>query len=96
VFDTLVTTRKHANLSARPHCSFVIGWSGEQTVQLEGRAIFPAGEELERYREIYFAAWPDGRDRLSWPGLVHVVVQPRWIRFSDFDEDPPLILEERL
>jgi hypothetical protein len=74
----------------------VIGWSGEQTVQLEGRAIFPAGEELERYREIYFAAWPDGRDRLSWPGLVHVVVQPRWIRFSDFDEDPPLILEERL
>jgi hypothetical protein len=93
VFDTLSTTRKYANLQARPSCAFAIGWSGEQTVQLEGEAIFPHGAELERYREIYFEAWPDGRDRLHWKGITHIVVQPRWIRYSDFDRDPPLIVE---
>ena len=93
VFDTLATTRKYVNLRARPRCSLVIGWSGEQTVQLEGEALFPTGTELERYRNVYFEAWPDGRDRLSWSGIAHIVVRPHWIRYSDFDQSPPLIVE---
>ncbi|HEY2470945.1 MAG TPA: hypothetical protein VGI45_24335 [Terracidiphilus sp.] len=36
VFDTLSTTRKYANLMARPACSVVLWWGGEQTVQLDG------------------------------------------------------------
>jgi hypothetical protein len=95
VFDTLKTTRKYANLVAHPSCSFVLWWSGEQTVQLDGIAIEPQGAALDRYREVYFAAWPDGPARLSWPGLVHLVVRPRWIRYSDFDQSPPLIEELR-
>jgi pyridoxine/pyridoxamine 5'-phosphate oxidase len=95
VFDTLKTTRKYANLVAHPSCSFVLWWSGEQTVQLEGIAIEPQGAALDRYRDAYFDAWQDGPARLSWPGLVHLVVQPRWIRYSDFDQSPPLIEEMR-
>jgi hypothetical protein len=95
VFDTLKTTRKYANLVARPSCSFVLWWNGEQTVQFEGIAIEPQGAALDRYREVYFAAWPDGPARLSWPGLVHLVVRPRWIRYSDFDQSPPRIEEMR-
>ena len=95
VFDTLKTTRKYANLVERPMCSFVLWWSGEQTVQLDGIAIEPQGAALDRYREVYFAAWPGGPARLAWPGLVHLVVQPRWIRYSDFDQSPPLIEELR-
>jgi hypothetical protein len=94
VFDTLDTTRKYANLIARPRCSLVIGWTGEQTMQIDGDAKVPEGEELERYRALYFETWPDGRERLSWPGIAHVVVTPRWIRFSDFAQQPPLIEEE--
>jgi pyridoxine/pyridoxamine 5'-phosphate oxidase len=37
IFDTLKTSRKYSNLIARPTCSFVFGWAGEQTVQYEGR-----------------------------------------------------------
>ena len=96
VFDTLATTRKYANLIARPRCSLVIGWTGEQTVQLDGDAKLPTGAELERYRELYFESWPDARERLSWPGIAHIVVTPRWIRFSDFDQRPPLVQEEWL
>ena len=91
VFDTVNASRKYANLKANPAASFAIGWQGEVTVQLEGEAFEPEGGELSRFREIYFAAWPDGRERLSWPGITHFVVRPRWIRYSDFDQRPPRI-----
>ncbi|MEX2263715.1 MAG: hypothetical protein WD696_17305 [Bryobacteraceae bacterium] len=31
--------------------------------------------------------------QLSWPGIVYFVVKPRWIRYSDFGADSPLIRE---
>jgi pyridoxine/pyridoxamine 5'-phosphate oxidase len=93
VFDTVKTSRKYPNLIARPRCSFVIGWAGEQTVQYEGQAQELHGTELKRCLEVYFRAWPDGPARLSWPGIVHFVVKPAWIRYSDFDVNPPLIRE---
>jgi pyridoxine/pyridoxamine 5'-phosphate oxidase len=93
VFDTVKTTRKYANLVARPHCSLVLGWSGEQTVQLEGDAAELTGAELERLQRVYFDAWPDGPTRLSWPGITYFAVRPRWIRYSDFAQNPPLIVE---
>ncbi|HEX4133190.1 MAG TPA: pyridoxamine 5'-phosphate oxidase family protein [Bryobacteraceae bacterium] len=93
VFDTVKISRKYANLIARPACSFAIGWEGEQTVQLEGSGEELTGSELDRFREVYFQAWPDGPKRLTWPGIVYFVVGPRWIRYSDFDQNPPLIQE---
>jgi len=94
VFDTLRATRKYRNLIARPACSVVLG-SGEQTLQFEGIACEPRGDELLRYREVYFSAWPDGRERLDWPDLTHLVITPRWIRYSDYDLSPPSICEIR-
>jgi len=95
VFDTVRNSRKYANLVARPACSFVIGgWdSGEQTVQYEGVAEELRSPALERFQEIYFGVYPDGRSRLAWPGIVHFLVRPRWIRYSDFDRRPPMIAE---
>jgi hypothetical protein len=93
VFDTLRSTRKYGNLKARPACSVVLGFPGEKTLQLEGKAMEPDGAERARYQEAYFSNWPDGRDRLDWIGLTHLVVRPTWIRFSDFDQRPPLIEE---
>jgi len=95
VFDTLKTTRKYANLIARPACSVVLWWGGEQTVQIDGVTFEPVGAQLERYREAYFAAWPGGRDRLAWTGITHLVVRPLWIRAIDYDQAPPLMEEMR-
>jgi hypothetical protein len=33
---------------------------------------------------------------MSWPGIVYFVVRPAWIRYSDFDQSPPLIREPPL
>jgi len=95
VFDTVKTSRKYPNLLSRPSCSFVIGWSGEQTVQYEGDAEELRAPELERYQDVYFRAWPDGPSRMSWPAITYFVVRPRWVRYSDFDQNPPLIQEFR-
>jgi hypothetical protein len=94
IFDTLDTTRKFRNLTADCRASFVIGWEGEQTVQFEGEAFLPEREELDRYKKIYFARWLDGPARQSWPGMTYFVVRPRWIRYSDFDQQPPLVEEQ--
>jgi hypothetical protein len=93
VFDTVKSTRKYRNLTANPRASFAIGWEGEATIQYEGTVFEPEGDELLRYREIYFVPYPDGRDRLKWTGITHFVVRPKWIRFSDYAQNPPRIEE---
>jgi hypothetical protein len=96
VFDTLNSTRKYANLLRRPACSLVTGWPGEQTVQLEGTAEELRGDAMNDPLDIYFAAWPECREHLSWNGIAYFVVRPRWIRFSDYSQKPPLIKEFEL
>ena len=96
VFDTLETTRKARNLRAAPRAAFVLGgWipDDERTVQFEGLADEPIGAELERIKQTYFAAWPDGPARAAWPGITYFRVRPTWIRFSDFNCAPPQIVE---
>jgi hypothetical protein len=93
VLDTVKSTRKYRNLTANSACSFAIGWEGEVTVQYEGQAREPEAGELARYQAVYFEKWPECRAHLSWPGITYFVVQPRWIRYSDFDQNPPRIEE---
>lgn len=93
IFDTVKSSRKYPNLIQRPACSFVIGWENEQTLQFEGIAFEPDGEELRLYQEVYFTAWPDGPNRASWPGIAYFVVRPTWIRYSDYGQTTPLIQE---
>lgn len=95
IFDTVSSSRKYGCLVTNPAASFAIGWAGETTVQLEGNAFQPTGAALARYQHVYFAAYPDGPSRLSWPGIAYFVVRPHWIRYSDYDQNPPLIQEFR-
>jgi hypothetical protein len=96
IFDCLDSTRKVANLRRNPRCALVIGGivSGdERTVQYEGIADEPAGAELERLKEIYFAGFPDGRERQHWPGIIYIRVRPKWLRYSDFNQSPAEVVE---
>ena len=96
VFDTLGSSRKAANLRANPRIALVIGgWNDldARTVQYEGIADFPTGVELQRLQQLYFAVFPDGPTRLSWPGILYVRVKPKWMRYSDFRSALPAITE---
>jgi pyridoxine/pyridoxamine 5'-phosphate oxidase len=95
-FDTLANARKAVNLRHNPAAALVIGPAAagsERTVQLEGVADEPTGAELERLLELYFATFPDGRERQQWPGISYWRVSPTWLRYSDFSVDPPEIVE---
>jgi hypothetical protein len=92
VFDTLETTRKAQNLRSSPRIALVV-WHEAQTVQYEGIADEPRGDELVRLKQLYFAAFPDGREREAWPGITYFRVRPIWIRYSDFQEAEPKIVE---
>jgi pyridoxine/pyridoxamine 5'-phosphate oxidase len=95
-FDTLADSRKVVTLRHNPAVAFVIGPAAagsERTVQLEGVADEPTGPELERLLELYFARFPDGRERQTWLGISYWRVSPTWLRYSDFSIDPPEIVE---
>jgi hypothetical protein len=59
-------------------------------VQFEGIASEPHGPDLSIIK-IYFATSPEGRAHLKWPDIAYFVVRPRWIRYSDYDQTPPVI-----
>lgn len=96
VFDTLSSTRKAANLRHDSRVAFVIGGlndGDERSVQYEGVADEPSGNELERLKNRYYAVHPDGPSRLHWSGLVYIRARPVWVRYSDYNLDPPEIVE---
>lgn len=94
IFDTVKTSRKYQNILHNPNVALAAGWDEEVTVQYEGIAeILGTSDEADNLREVYFRAFPDGRERAeTWPGLVHVKVSPKWIRYSNFNE--PQVIEE--
>lgn len=94
IFDTIKASRKYLNILRQPEVALVIGWDDEITVQYEGTAeILGDGDEADNLRAIYYQAYPDGQERAAtWPGLVHIKITPRWIRYSNFNS-PPVIGE---
>jgi len=85
-FDTSNSSRKYQNLLSNPNMALVIGWDNEQTAQVEGKARVPAGTELKELLNTYFQSFPDGRERESWPDIAYVVVDVKWVKYSDFSK----------
>jgi len=96
VFDTLASSRKAVNLARNPKAALVIGWDDSVSLQIEGPARRPVGDDLANAKAAYFAEWPDGRAREAWPDIAYVVVKPKWIRYSNYAAGPPVIEEFRL
>ena len=46
VFDTLGSSRKAVNIARRPAAALVVGWEDDITVQIEGEARRPEGDDL--------------------------------------------------
>jgi pyridoxine/pyridoxamine 5'-phosphate oxidase len=92
VFDTLGSSRKAVNIARRPAAALVIGWDNDISVQIEGEARRPQGDDLAQAKAAYFREWPDGRGRENWPDIAYIVVKPRWMRYANYAGAP--VIEE--
>lgn len=94
LFDTTMDSRKYENLMHIPRVSFVIGWENAITVQYEGIAVHIPKDSIDEKFNTYFEVFPDGLDRnKNWKNITYFMVEPTWIRYSDFNEVVPKIDE---
>lgn len=94
IFDTVTESRKFKNIALNDYVSCVLGGSNETTIQYEGLAKIPSDRELKKLLPIYFAAFPDGKiRRKTWKNLVYICIEPKWIRYSNFN-DPIRMIDE--
>lgn len=96
IFDAFVSSRKYQNLIKNPKTAFVIGWDENITVQYEGEARELKGEDLNKYKEIYFKKNPRAKKWEGREGIVYFKIIPKWIRYSDLNKDPWEVFEINL
>lgn len=90
-FDTFDDSRKAQNLRRNRKIALVVGWDDGRTVQIEGNADEPHGDELEALKALYFARFADGEERAKKAKIAYFRVRPTWIRISDFRNGDPVV-----
>jgi len=90
VLDALESSRKVANIAARPEVAVVVT-EGDVTVQLEGRARVSVDDERRRLGAAYDERFPGSRALDE--GFVVIAVEVRWVRVYDAGTNPPRVTE---
>lgn len=93
VLDAREASRKVANLRQDSRVAVVVGGADGVTLQAEGLADFPAGDEWQRCADAYQEAFPRFASSLHDPAIVVVRVRIVWARLSDF-RSPTAVLRE--
>jgi hypothetical protein len=62
-------------------------------LQYEGAARQTSSAELGPYHEIYLRKFTDAPSRVKWEGITNYLVTPMWIRYSDYEQTPPELVE---
>lgn len=93
VLDARGTSRKVANLARDPRVAVTVGGPDGTTVQCEGVADVPVGEDRDRCAAAYAATFPQYAASLAGPDIVVVRVVPTWARYGDFRDGASTMVE---
>lgn len=88
VLDTRAASRKAANLRRDPRVAVVVGGADRTTLQCEGVADLPEGEERERCVAAYTVRFPQFAASLRNSEILLVRVTLTWARFGDYRGAP--------
>ena len=88
VFGTSNKSRKYNNVQKNKNVSIVVGFTEGKTIQCEGVVEFLEGEELERYKNIYFTLRPSVKKYELLPDQVYFKVKLNWLRYTDVTKKP--------
>lgn len=83
ILDARPDSRKVANVRWDPRVAVVIGGADGTTLQCEGVADLPEGDELARCAAAYLAAFPEFESSLNGDVIV-IRVRLEWARHGDF------------
>lgn len=96
IFETFSTARKFHNLQANNNVSLVMGWDLQNyvTIQYEGTAHLLEGEERERCLQLFLQKDTPCTEAILRNPLAQLFkVSPKWLRYSDYSQRPPLMVE---
>ena len=94
LIGTTTSSRKYANIAANPNVSVVIGWNEGIYMQYEGTArVLQKGEELEARLRNHFVKVPDAEKYRDNPEQCYIIVEPKWLRYTDINPSPRFIKE---
>ncbi|MBI2617582.1 pyridoxamine 5'-phosphate oxidase family protein [Candidatus Gottesmanbacteria bacterium] len=89
ILATHKNTKKWYDLTENGHVALVIGTSFEElNVQIHGNATI-ADENGKKQIEAYTATHPYLGEIKDNPDVVFIIIQPTWIRTTDFSKQPP-------
>ena len=91
VFNARAGSRKIADLARDPRASVVVGGPDGTTLQVEGVADLPAGDERARCLAAYASAFPQYAASFAEPDIVLVRLVPTWARHGDYRERPAVV-----
>src|SRR5690242_6079360 len=78
IFGTTIKTRKYTNLMNNSNVSIVFDDDDAITVQYEGIVTKLEGEELAKYKNVYFKKNPSAKKYEKYDGEVYLKVIPKW------------------
>lgn len=93
VFNARSMSRKIANIRRDPRVTVVVGGPDRTTLQCEGLADLPQGDDRERCAAAYVGAFPHFAGSLSTNGISLIRVRLTWARFGDFRLGTPQIVD---
>lgn len=85
LFVTRSDARKSENLRVNPRVAVVVGWESGVTVQVEGVADRPTGEERVDLARVFEESFPDTKAQAE--GFAVFRIRPRWARYYDTNSD---------
>lgn len=93
IFGTSNRARKYKNIAMNSKVSLVIGWESDAiTIQYEGEA-FEIDDKDASYIEEYLLKVPSAAIFKKNTDQRYFNVRPRWVRYCDYGQQPPLIEE---
>ena len=84
VFDARRESRKVSNLAKDPRVALVLGGADGTTLQCEGLADEPSGEDRRRAAAAYAEAFPEFAESLDRVDIVVIRVRVEWVRLGDY------------
>ena len=92
LMSTEAETRKVSNLKNNPSSSLIIGGLESTSIQLDGQTIITSGPEAESVKAQILAIHPDTKDYLTSTSVFLKFI-PSWLRYSDFSQSSPVVVE---